>query len=195
VKLLATAIAVSVMTGTLVGCGGSSADPVTRSEALEIIATPPTAPAELSWATDVARQYTAEHLRSELEGDSSRVGDELAGAGFERGYEQTWLLSNHGASAEARVLVFRDAEGAQAGFVPVQRLPRFIPSWFAPNPVDGLGDEAIFGSAEPGAGYLWRRGNVVLSAWMYPFGDSNLDVPTALEAFAHEVDERATERT
>jgi hypothetical protein len=63
-----------------------------------------------------------------------------------------------------------------------------------PLAYQGLGEKAVFGSGQSGAGCLWRRGNTVLSAWMYPIGDSSLDVAPALETYAREVDERAESR-
>ena len=66
--------------------------------------------------------------------------------------------------------------------------------WFFPLPVDDLGDEAVSSAAEPGAVYMWRRGNAVLAAWMFLDTGSAFDYDAAARAYADELEKLATAR-
>jgi hypothetical protein len=64
-------------------------------------------------------------------------------------------------------------------------------NWIAEMPPIGLGDEAVAGKSDAGAGYSWRRGNLVLSASIFRGSDHAFDFVAAARAYARQIDERA----
>ena len=109
--------------------------------------------------------------------------------GFERRFHQTWLSS--GNSAIASAVLFRDEAGADTGFEALQRLtPGWVPLLQA---VSDLGDEAVSSKAAPGAVYIWRRGDVVLEAWMFRDLGPSFDYDAAGRAYADALDQHAAD--
>jgi hypothetical protein len=85
--------------------------------------------------------------------------------------------------------LFRDEAGADEGLDALQGMVAF--GWFFPLPVDDLGDEAVSSAADPGAVYMWRRGNAVLAVWMVRTTGSAFDYDAAARAYADQLDQRA----
>jgi hypothetical protein len=166
-------------------CGGSSAsDNLTAEDVVRVLDAAPPLPEGWSWTADGAlEQGSFEADRPDTEDEAAQ----LAQAGLERKFQQAWVSSGNSAYGEA--VLFRDEAGADTGFDILQHL---TPGWFFPQPVSDLGDEAVSSKAEPGAAYIWRRGDVVLFAWMFRDRGSPFDYDAAARAYADELDQRAT---
>lgn len=181
--------AVVVMAAVACG-GGSTSDSPTRDDIVEMLDVAPPLPEGASWTRqDGVRERSFDDLRRALEADGGYkdVIDQLRDAGIELDLARTWVSS--GRSAQGVVVRFRDEAGADKGLDALQHL---TPSWFYPVPVGDLGDEAVSAKGDPGAVYIWRRGNLVLSAWMYLGGGSRFDFDAAARAYADELDQRAS---
>jgi hypothetical protein len=173
-------------------CGGSSgSENFTGEDVVRILAAAPPLPEGSSWtANGTLEQGSFDEYRRAVA--AARPGSEdtlaqLAQAGVERWFHRAWVSS--GNSAIASATLFRDEAGADTGFDALQHL---TPGWFFPQPVSDLGDEAVSSKAEPGAIYIWRRGNVVLFADMFRDRGSSFDYDAAARAFAGALDQRAT---
>lgn len=179
----------------LAACGGGAdSQTFTRSDALEIIGTAPSKPAGWSWTKDGGiKRYTLADLRALPEiqhpGGFRDAVDGLAAAGYEGWFKQFWAA--RGTSAEGEAALFSDTSGAKEGFAHLQRL---TPGWFLPVPVDGLGDEAVSSATEFGAGYIWRRGNLVVDAWVLRATGPFFDFGAAARVFADALDEQLSAR-
>jgi hypothetical protein len=176
---------------TVAACGGGGGEEnFTRSDVLRILDVAPTTPPGSSWTKDDGvQQISLEHYRQTLKSQPERKSeiDALADAGLRRGFKQGWASS--GATAQGSATIFPDAAAAHKAFGPLQHL---TPSWFLPLPVEELGDEAVSSRGDPGAIYMWRRGNLVLSAWMLRGSGPAFDYEAAARAYADKLDERAT---
>jgi hypothetical protein len=117
---------------------------------------------------------------------AQRVGQTMAGAVVLALALVVWLVL-------AWILgdwwVRKSRPGPDTGFETLQYL---APGWFFPKPVSDLGDEAVSSRGEPGAVYMWRRGDVVLYAWMFRDRGSSFDHEAAARGYADELDQRAT---
>jgi hypothetical protein len=185
-----TLCSVGVVALTVAACGGGGDESFTRSDVLRILAAEPTMPAEWSWTRDGSvGEFSLEDYQRDVKAQPSRKGevDALVEAGLQRGFRQGWASS--GAIAAGEATIFPDAAAAHKAFGPLQHL---TPGWFFPSPVDDLGDEAVSSKADPGAVYMWRRGNLVLSAWMFRGSGPSFDYEAAARAYADKLDERAT---
>ena len=184
------AIGIVVMSA-VAACGGSSgSENFTEEDVVQILDAAPPLPEGSSWTADGALdQLSFAEFRKEVEAERPGSKDiaQLAQAGFERRFHQAWASS--GNSAVGAAVLFRDEAGADTGFEALQYL---TPGWFFAQPVSDLGDEAVSSHAEPGAVYMWRRGDVVLYAWMFRDRGSSFDYDAAARAYADQLDQRAT---
>jgi hypothetical protein len=181
-----------VLMSAVAACGGSGSESFTQDDLVALLDVAPPLPEGSSWMKDDGiEQLSLAKLRQVV--GSSPEGtnkvDALAEAGFQRQFFQEWAAS--GRSAEVRAAVFRDEAGADEGLDAVQDL--VAAGWFFPQPVDDLGDEAVSSAAEPGAVYMWRRGNVVFSAWMFQDVGTAFDFDAAARAYADELDQQAAD--
>jgi hypothetical protein len=174
----------------IAACGGGSSETFARTDVLQILEAAPTRPAAATWRKeDGIRQTSPEELRKGVQrtgGAFADAIDALVDAGYQRGFAQGWRSSRTVASVEAAL--FPDEAAARKGFVTSQHL---VPSWFLPLPVEGLGDEAVFSQSDLGAIYMWRRGNVVLSAGILRGGGRLFDYDAAARAYAEALDRQA----
>jgi hypothetical protein len=186
-----TLCATGVIALTVAACGGGGDENFTQEDVLQILKVAPTMPPGPPWTKQGGiSQESFEELLSrgpEAEGAYKDEIAALADAGFQRGFSQTWVSSHAAAIAEASL--FPDAAAAQKGFA---ALGGMTPGWFLPVPVEDLGDEAETGHGDLGAGYRWRSGNLVLSAWAFRGGGAAFDYDAAARAYADKLDERAT---
>jgi hypothetical protein len=180
-----TFCAIGFVVLAVAACGGNSgSENFTEEDVVQILTAAPPLPEGSSWTESGALE------RGSFEAERPDTEDEvaeLAQAGLERKFEQAWVSSGNSAYGEA--VLFRDEAGAETGFDILQHL---TPGWFFPQPVTDLGDEAVSSHAEPGAVYIWRRGDVVLFAWMFRDRGSSFDYDAAARAYADQLDERAT---
>jgi hypothetical protein len=147
-------------------------------------------PAGATWRKDDGiRQTSPEELRKEVQrtgGGFEDAIDALVDAGYQRGFAQGWRSSGTVAAVEAAL--FPDEAAARKGFIANQHL---VPSWFLPLPVEDLGDEAVSSTSDLGAIYMWRRGNVVLSAGILRGAGRTFDYDAATRAYAEALDQQA----
>jgi hypothetical protein len=190
-----TLCSLGVIALTIAACGGGGGDEnFTQSDVLQILGTSPTKPAGSSWAKNGG---TRQNSLAELRRDVRRLGagaykDEVEGltdAGYERGFTQEW--TSRGTFAAGEATLFPDTSGAEKGFAFLQRL---TPGWFLPLPVEGLGDEAVSSKGDLGAGYMWRRGNLLLAAWINRATGPFFDYDAAARAYADKLDGQARAR-
>ena len=184
------AIGIVVMSA-VAACGGSGSETFTRDDFVAFLDVAPPMPEESSWTKDDGiEQLSLAKLRQFAEPGPAgeRRIEALADAGFQHQNTQRWVAS--GRSAEGKAALFRDEAGADEGLDALQGM--VAAGWFFPLPVDDLGDEAVSSAAEPGAVYMWRRGNAVLAAWMFLDTGSAFDYDAAARAYADELDKRAT---
>ena len=181
-----TLCATGVIALTVAACGGGAGDEsFTQSDVLQILQVAPTMPPGSPWTKEGGiSQISFEELRTR----HAAAAAPLADAGFQRGFAQRWVSSRAVALGEA--YLFPDAAAAQKGFAALQRVT--TPIWYMPLPVEDLGDEAVTGQGELGAGYMWRRANIVLSAWGFRGAGAIFDYDKAARAHADKLDERAT---
>jgi hypothetical protein len=157
-----------------------------------VLRSPSAAPAGSSWVKHEASAVAPAQLRAELRraGRSTEVADALEEAGLSRLYEWGWRLSR-GSEAFASAGLFRDAAGAERGFDTMQDIS---PNWIAVIPADDLGEQAVGGrSSDTGAGFTWRRENLILSVGLFRSRGPAFDYESAARAYATEVDERAAQ--
>lgn len=186
-----TIFAIIILAVAAAGCGrDTSSDNFTQADLVALLDVAPPLPQGSSWMKDDGiQQLSLAKLRQFHESSPSASEVEaLAEAGYQRQFTQRWVAS--GRSAEGRAALFRDDAGADQGLDALKGLVTY--GWFFPQPVDDLGDEAVSSAAEPGAVYMWRRGNAVLAAWMFRDTGSAFDYDAAARAYADELDERAT---
>lgn len=176
----------------LAACGGSSGTTFDEDDAKRILRPPSAAPAGSSWVEREASSVSVAQLRADLRqlGRSTATADALEEAGLGRLYEWGWRVSR-GSEAFASAALFRDAAGAENGFDTLQEIS---PNWITAIPVDDLGEQAIGGrSSDTGAGFTWRRKNLILSAALYRSSGPAFDYERAARAYANELDERAAQ--
>jgi hypothetical protein len=183
---------ISIVALAAPACGGSSgSENFTGEDVVRILAAAPPLPEGSSWTADGAlEQGSFGDYRKAVAAarpDSKDTLAQLAQAGAERTFHQAWASS--GNSAVASAVLFRDGAGAGKGLDALQHL---TPGWFFPQPVSDLGDEAVSSHAEPGAVYIWRRGDVVFFAYMFRDRGSSFDYDAAARAYADALDQRAT---
>jgi hypothetical protein len=174
-------------------CGGSSDVTFDEDDVKQILRPPSAAPAGSSWVKREASAVSVAQLRAELRqlGRSTATADALEEAGLRRLYEWGWRLSR-GSEAFASAVFFRDAAGAENGFDALQEIS---PNWIAAIPVDDLGEQAVGGrSSDTGAGFTWRRENLILSVALFRSSGPAFDYERAARAYAHELDDRANAR-
>jgi hypothetical protein len=173
-------------------CGGSSDATFDEDDAMRILRPPSAAPAGSSWVKHEASAGSVAQLRAQLRqaGRSTGTADALEEAGLSRLYERGWRLSR-GSEAFASAAFFKDAAGAENGFDTLQRIS---PNWIATIPVDELGEQAVGGrSSDTGAGFTWRRENLILSVSLFRSRGPAFDYERAARAYANELDERAAQ--
>jgi hypothetical protein len=176
----------------LAACGGSSDAAFDEDDAKRILGPPSAAPAGSSWVKHEASAVSVAQLRAELRqlGRSTATADALEEAGLSRLYEWGWRLSR-GSEAFASAVLFRDAAGAENGFDTLQQIST---NWIAVIPVDDLGEQAVGGrSSDVGAGFTWRRKNLILSTALFRSRGPAFDYERAARAYANELDERAAQ--
>jgi hypothetical protein len=181
-------LSVIVLTVAACGGGGRGNESFTHSDGRQILEVAPTMPPGSSWKkNDGIKQTEFEQLRRDLKSrpDLKNEVAALEDAGFERSFQQDWTSS--GALAQSSAARFPDAAAAHKAFGPTQHL---TPGWFLPLPVEDLGDEAVSSRGDPGAVYMWRRGNVLLSAWIFRGSGSSFDYDGAAREWAEKLDER-----
>jgi hypothetical protein len=186
-----TLCSLGVLALTIAACGGGPAvENFTQRDVVQILNAAPPMPAGSSWTKEGGiEESTFAQLRRALKAQRGHENEiaALADAGLERVFEQGWI-SNGGASAEAHAALLPDAPGAEKAFAPFQHL---TPSWFVPVSVKHLGTEAVSAKGEPGAVYMWRRGNVVFAAWIFRVSARAFDYDRAAREYADKLDERA----
>jgi hypothetical protein len=176
----------------LAACGGSSDVTFDEDDVKQILRPPSAAPAGSSWVKHEASAVSVAQVRAELRqlGRSTATADALEEAGLRRLYEWGWRLSR-GSEAFASAVLFRDAAGAEEGFDALQEIS---PNWIATIPVDDLGEQAVGGrSSDTGAGFTWRRENLILSVSQFRSSGPAFDYERAARAYATEVDERVAQ--
>jgi hypothetical protein len=186
-----TIMAISLTLLGVAACGGSSTQTYSEDDVSDILG-PPSASAEGPWKARARTSVSLDELRTQLraEGRSLGIADALASAGFTRVWEWEWT-SRRGSSAGATANLFDDADGARDGFDPLQDITT---NWITPVQADELGDQAVAGRSDAGAGYTWRRGNLVLAAFMFRGTGPAFDYVAAARTYAHALDERAKAR-
>jgi hypothetical protein len=175
----------------LAACGGSSDTTFDEDDVTRILRPPSAAPAGSSWVKHEASAESVAQLRAGLQQDgrSTATADALEEAGLSRRYVWGWRLSR-GSEAFASASLFRDAAGAENGFDALQDIS---PNWIAAIPVD-LGEQAVGGrSSDTGAGFTWRRENLILAVSLYRSRGPAFDYERAARAYANELDERAAQ--
>jgi hypothetical protein len=157
-----------------------------------ILRPPSGAPAGSAWVEREASVETVAEMRAQLrrDGRSTAIADALEEEGMSRHYEWGWRLPR-GSEAFASAALFRDAAGAEDGFDTLQEIS---PNWIATVPADDLGEQAVGGrSSDTGAGFRWRRENLILSVALFRSTGPAFDYESAARAYAHQLDEQAND--
>jgi hypothetical protein len=176
----------------LAACGGSGSDTLDEDDLGHIAAAPSASPTGSSWRKRTEKQTSLAELRSMLraQGRSTDVADAFERAGLTGDYLWEWV-AGRGPLATFEARLFDDADGARQGFAAIQAITA---NWISSLHDEELGEEAVGGQSEAGAGYTWRRTNLVLTTSIYRGGGPAFDFARAARAYAHELDDRANAR-